>query len=113
MRGKTRHRVREAPGPEALEKWKRHAGERLAHLKEQLSQVPEDAVKARARGEWLDRMANVVQSRTEWLEARLEHANALADVLHGTKEPKKSAKPAGQQRPRPARTEVRRRRGRH
>jgi hypothetical protein len=87
IRAKTRVRVRSAtPSTSFLEKWKQRAKDRMGRLEESLAKPVPDAGKVKSRREWLDRMTKLVQSRQAWLEARLEHSNALQQVLRRAKE---------------------------
>jgi hypothetical protein len=87
MRRRTQVRVHTAAATaNVLERWKKKSAARVAHLKEQLSKVPTEPAKLRARQDWLDRMDKALQGRTQWLEARLEHARAVALALRQAKD---------------------------
>ena len=82
IRAKTRARVRSAtPSSSFLDKWKVRAKDRMSRLEESLAKSLPEAGKVKGRREWLERMTKLLQSRQAWLEARLEHSNALQQVL--------------------------------
>lgn len=78
VRGGARHAT---PPPSVLRRWKERSAKRVESLKRSLETPAATSAKRRARREWLDQMNRMMDSRREWLETRLEHANALQQVF--------------------------------
>ena len=64
-----------------LRRWKARAKERRDRLERVLARPAQDTGKQNARVLWIQRTTNALATRREWLQARLEHVEALQAIL--------------------------------